>query len=157
MKQKRVKIGDVIEIPLPDGRKAYGQYVFRDEKAGPLIQVFDLIVKDKASLAQIRYAKPLFPPIVTGLDAAIRAGLWRIVGNMAVENFVYPKFIDPLYDSKADKVRTWYLWDGKKYHNLGRQLPNEYKHLEQLVGWDPNNIAKRIITGENPYDYILNR
>ena len=109
-------------------------------------------MEDEASLEQIRDAKPLFPPVFTGLFAAIRTGLWKIIGQIAIENFVYPKFISPLFDSKAGKVRNWYLWDGKKYHNIGRRLPKEYGQLEQLVGWDPNDIALRILTGENPLE-----
>ena len=108
-------------------------------------------------MEQIRAAKPLFPPVLTGLFAAIRTGLWKIVGHVAVENFVYPNFISPLYDSKVGKVRTWYLWNGEKYRHLGRQLPDEYRHLEQLVGWDPHDIPERILTGENPLDFRLDR
>jgi hypothetical protein len=154
---KRVRVGDVFEIPLPDGRKAYGQYVYRDERKGTLIQVFDLVVQHEASLEEISNAGPLFPPVFTGLFAAIRTGLWRIVGHVEVEEFVYPEFISPLYDSKIGRVRRWYLWDGENYHDLGRQLPHELRNLEQLVVWDPNDVVHRVATGENPLDFRLYR
>jgi len=157
MKRTRIRIGDIFEIPLSDGRKAFGQYVFRDEKNGPLIQVFDLVTEDEIQLGQLNEISPLFPPVFTGLFAAIRTGLWKVIGHMPVEGFVYPKFISPLFDSKAGEARTWYLWNGKEYIRLGRKLPEEYKQLEQLVGWDPHDIAHRIETGENSLDYRLER
>ena len=89
--KKKPKIGDVIEIPLPDGRKAYGQYIFWGEKMGPLLQIFDLISKDNLELADINDAKPLFPPIITGLFAAIRTGMWRVIGNHPISNWTLAK------------------------------------------------------------------
>ena len=44
------KIGDIFEIPLKNEKKAYGQFVFNDIEQGPLIQVFDLIVKNGVQL-----------------------------------------------------------------------------------------------------------
>jgi hypothetical protein len=151
---KKVRIGDIFEIPLPDGRRAYGQYVFKD-KMGPLIQVFDLITPIEISIEQLKNAGPLFPPVFTGLFAAIRTGLWKVIGQLPVATFSYQKFISTMYFSDTNQVGTWYLWDGERYTPIGRKLPKEYKHLEQLIVWDPNNLARRIETGKNPEDFIL--
>ena len=35
-----VRVGDILEIPLKDGRLAYAQYVHWDAAQGPLLQVF---------------------------------------------------------------------------------------------------------------------
>jgi hypothetical protein len=104
-----IKKGDFFELPLSDGRFAYGQYVFKDRKMGPLIQVFDLISENRIQIEQLKTAYPLFPPIITGLFAAIRTGMWNVIGRKAVENFTYPNFVSTFYDQKTGKARIWFL------------------------------------------------
>jgi hypothetical protein len=155
MKRKTIRIGDVFEIALSDGRKAWGQYVFKDKKMGPLVQIFDLITEDEISLDQLRDAELLFPPVLTGLFAAIKVGFWNVIGHLSIERFVYPRFISTFYDDKTGKARIWYLWDGEKDTSIGRELSEEYKQLEFLCVWDPRDVVHRIETGENPYDDLI--
>ena len=153
MGKKRVRIGDVFEIPLSDGRRAFGQYVYRS-KFGPLIQVYDLITDKEFRIEELVNARPLFPPILTGLFAAIRTGLWKIVGRLPVKEFKHPLFVQAVWDGKEEiKARRWVLWDGEKETWLGEKLPDECKNLEYLVGWDPHDVVHRIETGEyiEPY------
>ncbi len=157
MRSRRPRVGDVVEIPLPSGRKAYAQYVFQDHENGPLIQVFDLVSEHSVQIDAIRQAKPLFPPVITGLFGAVRTGLWKVVGRLPVDDFAYPRFLWPLYDDKVDKVVAWNLWDGQKRIPIGRKLPRQYRELEQLVVWAPEDVAERIESGENPLDFILDR
>ncbi len=152
-KRKRLRIGDIIEIPLSNNRKSYAQYILRDLHVGPLIQVKNLILTEDFSLDKFRTAKPLFPPVSTGLFAAIRTGLWSIVGNLLVENFVYPGFISTFYDEKTGKARIWFLWDGTKDIRIGWNLPESYKKLEFLCVWSPYDVMERIETGEIPFPY----
>ena len=158
MSQKRIRVGDVFAIPLSDDRRAYGRYVFKDKKMGPLIQVFDLITDGEVDsdqlISQLSDAQPLFPPVITGLFAAIRGGFWKVIGHMPVREFVYPKFVSTMHDEEYRVTSSWYLWDGDKSVQLGRELPEEYQHLEFLVVWDPHDIPHRIQTGENPYDRL---
>lgn len=158
MGRKRIRVGDIFEIPLSGGRKAYGQYVFKDKEMGPLIQVFDLITEEEIQpdqlIDQLGNAKPLFPPVITGLFAAIRTGLWKVMGHMSIGQFVYPKFISALHENYK-QIGFWYLWDGEKSIRLGRELPDEHKQLEFLVVWDPHDIPHRIETGENPYGRLI--
>jgi len=147
-----VRIGDVFEIPLSDGRRAYGQYVFKD-KMGPLIQIFDLISENRIDIDSIKRAQPLFPPVITGLRAAIRTRMWTIIGRFAVEGFKYPGFIGALYDEKTGEARMWYFWNGEKDIQIGEKLPEEYKSLEYLVVWSPYDVIGRIETGIYPFPY----
>ena len=157
MGQKRVRVGDVFEIPLSDGRKAYGQYVFRDKKMGPLVQVFDLITEGdlppEEVLERLKSAKPLFPPVITGVFAAVRTGLWKVIGRLPIREFTYPKFVSTFYDQKTGKARIWFLYDGEKDIRIGPELPEEYKQLEFLMVWSPYDVMYRIETGEYPYPY----
>lgn len=146
---KRVKVGDIIEIPLSDGRKAYGQYVFKDEKQGPLLQVFNLITKDRPELEVILNSELLFPPVFTGLMAAVHRGLWTVIGYKEVENFIYPNFIAHAHDKSVTNA-PYYLWDGKEYKLLGKELPEEFNKLEQLVVWNPPMVTERIESGKIP-------
>lgn len=73
-KRKRIrpKVGDIFQIPLPDGRFAYGK-VFWDASVGIYRKVFD---------------EPTEPPIrsrfafIVGLyDDILKSGVWPIVGH----------------------------------------------------------------------------
>jgi len=158
MKQKRIRFGDIFEIPLSDGRKAYGQYLFRDERMGPLIRVFDLFIGEEVRsdqlLDRLRNARSLFPPVITGLPAAISTGFWKVIVHMPVGEFTYPGFISAMHEGYEQRG-PWHLWNGEKYTQLGRSLPEEYKQLEFLVVWDPHDIPHRIETGQNPYEKLI--
>jgi len=148
------KIGDVFEIPLSDGRKAYGQLVFRDKKNGPLIIIFNKITKESIlDVKELINIKPLFPPVITGLNAAIRTGMWRIIGKFPINDFVYPKFVNSDWNQKSGKAIMWYVWDGEKDTKIGPFLPDELKNLEFLVVWSPYDVVYRIETGEYPSPY----
>lgn len=151
-KRARLKVGDILEIPLSDDRRAFGQYVYCD-KMGPLLQVFELIATQEVQLDQLEDVRPLFPPIYTGLFVAVRVGMWKIIGNLDMKNFIHPKFVSTFYDQKTGKARTWFVWDGEKSTRIGHELPLDYKRLEYLVVWDPHDVVERIETGKYPYPY----
>jgi hypothetical protein len=149
-KSKPPKIGDVLKIPLPDGRSAYGHYIFNDPQKGPLVQIFDLITNRHVEIEELIDSKPLFPPIVTGIKHAVRSGRWKVIGNYPVTNFQYPKFLMGVADSNGN-VNTWWLWNGQKEICLGSNpIPDEYKSLELLWGWSLEKIEQRIQTGSDP-------
>ena len=158
MKRKRIRIGDVFEISLSDGRKAYGQFLFKDERMGPLIVVFDLLISDDSSpehvLNRVSVARPLFPPVITGLFAAVSTGLWKVIGHVSIEEFTYPGFVSAMHENYKQRG-PWYLWNGEEYILLGHNLPEKYKDLEFLVIWDPHDIPHRIETGQNPYAKLI--
>lgn len=144
----RLAVGDVVEIPLPDGRKGYGRYVHWDPRVGPLLQVYDLIADDPPPLAAILAAGPKFPPVITGVQAAVAAGLWRVVGHAPVRDFVYPTFRNGLPDARG-RVAVWYLYDGREERRVGA-LPPGGERYEPLVVWAPADVAARIQTGVRP-------
>ncbi len=152
-----VKIGDIFEIPISNNRKAFGQYIYYDEKQGPLIQVFDYYLKNNegVDLNSIVKSKMLFPPIIVGLTAAIRNKLWNIVGNKSIENFIYPGFVSTLRNPKTNEATIWFYWDGSKWINLGKKLKNEYKKKEFLAVYSPYDIPERIETGKKPYEELV--
>ena len=146
------KLGDIFKIPLSDGKMAYGRYLFYS-KMGPIIEVFDFISHGDASMDDLSLGKLLFPPVITGLFAALRDHMWNVIGNRRVIDFVQPKFVSASYDRTTGAVRKWSLWDGESFTSIGDYLPSEYKELEFLVVWNPINVVRRIETGEMPFPY----
>lgn len=150
----RLRLGDIVEIPLSTGQRAFCQYVYRD-KMGPIIRVFDVIVAqgDEIAIERFEDANLLFRPVITGLTAAVRTGLWKVIGRLSVSDFQYPNFISALYNPETGKYGNWYLWNGSEDILLDHELAPAYHYLERLIVWHPHNIAKRIETGDNPYAY----
>jgi hypothetical protein len=148
----RIKVGDIFEIPLSEERKAFGYYLHYSKK-GPIIQVYNLISKRDIELNEIVKEKPLFPPVITGLYAALNAGVWKVIGNIPVVGFVHPSYVSTLYNEITGEAGIWFLWDGQKDFRIGSILPEKYKFLEFLIVWNPKSIERRIETGEIPFPY----
>lgn len=80
-----VKSGDLLTIPLGDGRAFVGQVVDRTTRALYVV-VFDHPVGANPTLeelAQAQTAVPLFATLT--FDTRIRPGMWTVVGNSPVE------------------------------------------------------------------------
>lgn len=161
MKRKRVnlKTGDVLLIPLSETEAAIAQLVYHETNQRsvftPLIRVIKgTFPNDEAliDLDEIDLTDQLFPPICTGVGAAVREGLYKKIGNQPVENFTYPKFISTNYldDGLAN---IWYLSDDKSTEIIGETLPEQYKSLEYEVVLSPFDVIDRIISGEITFPY----
>ena len=148
-----VTLGDILEIPLSDGRKAFGQYVDEIPTLGPLLQVFDLIADGPVEAARLLEAGPLFPPILAAFPAAVERGDWRVIGSLPTDGFSRPKFISARYNEKTGRPAMWFLWDGEQGLPLGELLPENARALEYRVVWSPADIVERIETGQVPFPY----
>jgi hypothetical protein len=147
-----VKIGDIFEIPISNNQKGYAQYIIKD-KMGPIIQVFACIALTRPKVDHVLNSGPLFPPIITGLSAAVKSGLWTKIENVQLKNIKYPGFVSTLYDQKTGEANIWFYWDGNKSIRLGTELQDEFKNKEYLMVWDPHDVVHRIETGEYPFPY----
>jgi len=128
-----IRVGDVFVIPISGNRKAYGQYVFRSNM-GPMIKVFDMITgENEASLEELENAKSLFPPVITGLNAAIKVGLWQKKGKLPVGDYSKTQFVSAWWNDKTGEVYHWSLWDGKQFIRLGKILPRNIKNLSTML------------------------
>jgi hypothetical protein len=153
MTRLKLRVGSILEIPLSDGRKAYGRYFHRDPKMGQILQVYDLFLKkdENLDLSLLKDTRDLFQPIFVGISGAVRARIWKIVGYLPVENFSYPGFLWPTWSGDPPTVYHWSFWDGTKSIKLGTKLPDEYKKYEYIGGYAAPDIAKRIETGEESF------
>lgn len=100
-----LRIGDVVEIPLSDQRKAYAQYIIRD-RMGPIIQVFKYIHIMRPELDLILNSGALFPPVITGLSAAVKTGFWKKIGSKRSRIFVIRGMYQRYMIKKQGKPRS---------------------------------------------------
>jgi len=157
-KQKpRIKLGDIFEIPLSGGRKTYGQYIFMDKNYGPIVRIFNYFTdKDaEADIDALIKVPLLFPPVIMGIHATVREGIWKVVGNRKVDDFKYPGFLHPQWDPSTGKASKWFLWDGEKEIELGDKVPSQYRDLEILIGYAYDLVAKRIETGAKWGEHLI--
>ena len=147
-----IKVGDVYKIQLADQKWAYGQYAFRD-KHGPILRIFNQISTTEIPVSSLDTSQLLFKPIIMGLAAAVRGGLFQKMGFLPVKAFQHPGFISTFYDEKTGKASIWFLWNGEKSIRIGQDLPAEYKEHEYLIVWNPYDVIERIETGYYPFPY----
>ncbi len=160
MKKTSPKIGDVFEIPLSDGRKAYGQYVFQNN--GPIIRIFNYFTSgvEQPSLQKIDTSDLIFPPVHVGLHGAIKQKVWKIIGELPTNDYIYKGFLNhsevlPMPKDRTDpvKIQSWALWNGEKYIELGEKLPKQYDDYESGAIYPPDMIVERIETGFDMFEY----
>lgn len=151
MAAPRPAIGDLVRIPLGDGRSGYAQYVHFDPDNGPLLQVLDVVSRVPPEIDELVSAKPMFPPVITGLFHAVRSGRWERIGKTPVRLFKYPMFVMQA-GSEGMEPQQWWLWDGRKERRLPPgALPSQYRTLEILQVWPPEALEERIRTGASPF------
>ncbi len=148
-----IRIGDVFEITLSENRKAYGQFIEKSD-AGPVIVIFKKISNSEdLKIEELKNLGYFFPPVITGLQGAIKLGLWKKIGKMPVKKISPIRFISCSRDLKTGEILEWFLRENNKYYKLGKELPKEYKNYEYDVVWSPYDINWRIENNEVPTPY----
>lgn len=151
MKIKGLEIGDVVEIPLPSGRYAYGQYLGLERGGnGPLLRVFDRKSDERVqSVTDLDGVGDMFPPVLVGLAFAIRSRRWKVVGRLPTPPVATPVFRATLGD-RPGKYDDWRIIYPDKTERVG-VLPDELRHLEILQVWPPQALEDRIDTGASAF------
>jgi hypothetical protein len=130
-KRVRPKVGDIFQIPLPDGRFAYGK-VFWDASVGIYRKIFN---------------EPTEPPIgtkfafIVGLyDDILKSGAWPIVGH---EPFPSGEDIWPPPAYIEDIISGEY----SIYHKgeIRPSTKEECRGLEEAAVWDAHHVVDRIM------------
>ena len=80
IKRVVLKNGDILLIPLSDSQAALGQIVMLDLRPkaplNPLLRVVKGIYDpNDIDLDKINFTDGLFPPVITGVGAAVKTGL----------------------------------------------------------------------------------
>ncbi len=153
-KRARVRVGDCFMIPLPDQRKAYGQYVCRHDWMGPLVQIFAPATDEEVPLELLEGAKPLFPSVFVSVDGAVADDRWYVFGRLPIEDFVFPKFrYLRRLETPPGIYHDWWIWDGENDVFVG-DLPPEYRSLELREILTIPSLEERIVTGKSMKDLL---
>lgn len=145
---KRIKIGDVIEIPVKSGF-AYAQYVHKHAKYGSLLLVFSTIhnksITDFSFLKDGLHYFAFFP-----LGPSVNQKIFNIVSNQSLPDYAinFPLFKTGVENS-IGKVENWWLWDGDKEWKVD-ELNEEQKKLSYRGIWNDTLLIERIEQGWSP-------
>jgi hypothetical protein len=147
---KRIRIGDIVEIPTANGL-AYAQFNITHDDYGALLRVFPGFFKSRPSdfveLVQQPESFVTFFP----LQAAVNRNIFEIVGNASVPAFAkpFPLFRTGVVDPATRKVKTWWLWDGEKEWMVG-DITIEQRKLPLRGIWNDTLLIERIEAGWTP-------
>jgi hypothetical protein len=142
---KRLKLGDIIEIPTRKGL-AFAQYTHHHPQFGWLIRVLPGFYPDRPpSLRQV-VDQPARFSIFFPLAAAVNQGLFAKVGNEPIPERDRPF---PIFREVMPGTKVWWLWDGERSWRVGdlteeqRKMPLRWivnhKALLDMIesGWTP--------------------
>jgi len=125
------RVGDIFEVPLPNGRFAYGK-VFRDASVGIYETVFDASVRPPI--------KSAFSFVVGLYEYILVDGVWPIIGH------------EPFESTDAEWPPPYFIKDAisgdySRYHKgiIIQSFETECRGLEQAAVWDADDIIRRII------------
>jgi len=148
---RRVKIGDIIEIPTTKGF-AYAQYTHKHKMYGALIRIleglFDKRPEDFTHLVKKKHRYATF----IALQSSVNQGFFTIVGNEPVpeEANKFPLFrAAGAIPREGGKVLNWWLWDGEKEWFID-QLKPEQRSLPIASVWTATLLIQRIESGWTP-------
>lgn len=124
---KRAKIGDIVEIRLPNSGIGYAQYTHKHKVYGSLIRVFRQ-KKRVLELSNLNSAEHLFTTFFP-LGAAIKQGVVSLVGNLPVrEDFKeFPIFKAGIQNPQG-KVEVWWLWKNDNEERVGKLTAEQSKY-----------------------------
>ena len=129
--KKRLKLGDIYEIPLPNGKKAYGR----------LFKEYTLAIYEKicSSIDELPNTED-YQFFVGVYKDLLQDGEWKIVGNRKFENdedaWAPPRCI-------IDAITKI----GSIYYK-GEIIPCNYeecKDLEVVAAWDRHHLVDRLL------------
>jgi hypothetical protein len=118
--RKRPQIGDVIEIPTPEGL-AYAQFTHQHQVYGALLRVMPGLHSSRPeSLNQLVLGVPQFSTFFA-LGAACNRGIVRVVANEPISTSLieFPTFRMSV-KGRDGEWGPWWLWDGVEEWKIGK-------------------------------------
>lgn len=159
-KKHKPRLYDYYAIPLPDGRFGHAQYVRKEPGWGDFVQVLNVISSSPSSVEDLRFAEPLFPPILADVPTSVVRGGWQFLGaGLPPANFrlpLYRECMEASWKREPRRYDSWHIRDveANQIHPVG-VLSEEQRSLEFFEGWKAEEIAERIMTGLNKHVTFL--
>jgi hypothetical protein len=147
---KRVKIGDVVEIPTKRGL-FYAQYTHKHQQYGALLRIFGENYSTRpAEFAEIVRNRPVFMTFFP-LGVTVSRGIFSIVANVDLpeDSRPFPTFRAGIADPATGKVRVWWLWDGQREWRVD-ELTLDQRSFSILGVCNAAFLIKRIESGWTP-------
>ena len=134
MKKQRRKVGDIISIPLTDGRFAYG--IVLEE---PLFGFFDVEPSKEEAPPLERI---ITSPLLFRIDVqrySITKGIWKVIGHIKPP----AKFLEPpkFFIQSSMNGALFITTTGED------RVPATYEECAQLeccAAWDPEHVVTRL-------------
>lgn len=148
---KRPRIGDVFEIPTKVGL-TYAQYTHNHQaNYGELVRVFDKTFRKRPVDFEKLAEHPVRFSVFFPLGVAIHRRVFEIVAHLDVRADLqpFPTFRHGFNVKPTDKVKIWFLWDGKKEWKVG-ELTSEQRRLPILEIWNDTALIEAIEQGWRP-------
>lgn len=147
---RRIKIGDIVEIPTTRGL-AYAQFNLRHSEFGALLRVLPgFFTPRPGNFFQLVQQPEIFVTFFP-LQAAVNRQIFEIVGNLPVPDFAksFPLFRSGAVDPATGKVKVWWFWDGEKEWRVG-DITTEQRKLPLRGIWNDTLLIERIESGWTP-------
>ena len=149
---KRLKIGDVFAVPLPNGTAGYVQYVADDASMldSYVIRVFRGVydLAGPPDIAEVVSLEVAFYAHVF-LKVCVMHGFWKNIGNAPVPDRIEVLFRGCWDDGNPDVrvSRRWYVWRiNEPFQEIGTLSPT-YVKAEIGSVLPPQSIVERMVTG----------
>ena len=99
-RRKKVKIGDIIAIPIDNQRHCYSQIIVNTYGLQSYHIVFDLISKEHPPIDSIVKTEIIIAAFIT--DNSIHSGKWAIIGNsLILQKVIIPEFTVELMENRV--------------------------------------------------------
>ena len=140
--KKRLRLGDIYEIPLPNGKNAYGR-LYREYTLG--------IYKSRCDSVDELPSKEEYEFFVGVYKDLLQDGKWEIVGNRKFDNdeesWTPPRCV---VDAITKKGSLYYKGE------ISPCTYDECKNLEVVAAWDRHHVIDRLM-GKADWMKYLNR
>lgn len=147
---KRVRIGDVIEIPTAKGL-AYAQLSHNVKQWGSLLRILPGFHATRPGSLSIVIGQEERFVVFFPLQAAVNRNIFEVVGHEEVPERArpLPHFRVAGHIDREGRVHDWWLWDGEADRKLGK-LDDKTRKLPLLEVWNDTLLIQRIEEGWTP-------
>jgi len=147
MSRKKVKTGDIIQTILPKNLGfAYGKYINLPEinpdcRYPSLLRIFNFRTSDSnIDIKELEKCDLLLSPLlIAGIEASIKEGVWKIIGNISLRE---DEKVIPNY--KLNEDRWFYVIDADKFTKKIESKLENVKHLEVLSATGASLLPTKI-------------
>ncbi|QYF93343.1 immunity 26/phosphotriesterase HocA family protein [Massilia sp. PAMC28688] len=135
MAAQRMKIGQLVEIELRDGSRAFGRVISRSEMA-----FYDLLAKPGAAFEVEAIYKSKVAFTLSVMNSAVKSGRWRVVDWRNLEHVFQRERLYFLRDAITGEISIYNAASGE----IVPAIAGEEVGLERAAVWDAAHVEDRL-------------